>query len=129
MLLEATGDCKDLRGGKDVGGRALSTTAGTMIAGSTSYDANEAALCAVLAEWTPNRSCVARVANLRGTGTGSDFANRLNGNIFLRVTDQAASTTVFDDGVADVLTGGPVAGQIGGRPCRYRTLSGRYSGW
>jgi hypothetical protein len=40
-----------------------------------------------------------------GPGTGRNFANRLNGGIFLRVTDQAATTTVFDDGAADVLTG------------------------
>jgi hypothetical protein len=29
-----------------------------------------------------------------GIGTGSDYANRNNSNYFLRVTDQAATTTV-----------------------------------
>src|SRR5205823_1862977 len=76
-----------------------------LIAGSTAFDANEAALSAILAEWTSARSYAARVANLMGTGTGSDFDNRQNGCYFLRVTDQAATTTVFDDGSADVLTG------------------------
>jgi Ca2+-binding RTX toxin-like protein len=76
-----------------------------LIAGSTAFDGNEAALCAILAEWTSGRSYAARVANLTGTGTGSDFASRLNGCYFLRVTDQLATTTVFDDGAADVLTG------------------------
>jgi uncharacterized delta-60 repeat protein len=74
-----------------------------LIAGSTAFDGNEAALCAVLREWTSARSYAARVANLMGTGSGTDFANRLNGNFFLK-TD-GSGVTVFDDGSADVLTG------------------------
>jgi len=76
-----------------------------LIAGGTSFDANAAALRAVLAEWTSARSYGVRVANIMGTGTGSDYANRNNSNYFLRVTDQAATTTVFDDGSQDTLTG------------------------
>lgn len=76
-----------------------------LIAGRTAFDDNTAALCAILAEWTSARSYAARVANLMGTGSGSDYANRANGGYFLRVTDQAATTTVFDDGAEDVLTG------------------------
>lgn len=76
-----------------------------LIAGNTAFDANDAALSAILAEWTSSRSYAARVANMMGTGTGDDFANRRNMGYFLRVTDQAATTTVFDDGSADVLTG------------------------
>ena len=38
-----------------------------------------------------------------GTGSGSSFVNRSNGNVFL--TTEGASATVFDDGAADVLTG------------------------
>jgi len=67
-----------------------------LIAGSTDHDANDAALCAILAEWTSARSYAVRVQNLRD-GTGS--VDRLNGNAFL--TD----ATVHDDGVQDVLTG------------------------
>jgi uncharacterized delta-60 repeat protein/CSLREA domain-containing protein len=76
-----------------------------LIAGSTAFDANEAALSAILAEWTSASSYGVRVANIMGTGTGSDFANRNNGCFFLRVTNDAATTTVFDDGSQDTLTG------------------------
>jgi hypothetical protein len=41
------------------------------------------------------------VANITGTGSGT----RVNGDYFLRVTSQASTTTVFDDGAADVMTG------------------------
>jgi Ca2+-binding RTX toxin-like protein len=74
-----------------------------LIAGSTAFDGNEAALCAILKEWTSGRSYAARVANLMGTGSGADFANRLNGNYFLK-TD-GSGVTVFDDNSEDVLPG------------------------
>ena len=74
-----------------------------LIAGSTAFDADRAALSSVLAEWTSSRSYAIRVANILGTGSGTDFTNRLNGNTFLRPTDDNA--TVYDDGAADVLTG------------------------
>ena len=70
-----------------------------LIAGFTNFDAVDAALLSLLAEWSSTRSHADRVANLSGTGTGP----RLNGNNFLIV--QGASRTVFDDGAVDSLTG------------------------
>jgi Ca2+-binding RTX toxin-like protein len=77
-----------------------------LVAGTTSFDANEAALWALMAEWTSARDYATRTANLTGSGTGGTFATRLNGDHFLRVTTQEATTTVFDDISADALTGG-----------------------
>jgi uncharacterized delta-60 repeat protein len=76
-----------------------------LISGSTAFDGNEAALAAILAEWTSTRDYATRVANITGAGTGASFAARLNGGFFLRVTGDQATTTVYDDGAADVLTG------------------------
>jgi hypothetical protein len=70
-----------------------------LISGSTAFDADPAALRAVLAEWTSNRNYATRVANLRGDGTGP----RLNGDVFLTV--HGASATVLGDTSADTLTG------------------------
>ena len=50
-----------------------------LIAGTTAFDANEAALAAIMAEWTSGRDYATRVANLSGTGSGP----RSNGNFFL----------------------------------------------
>jgi Ca2+-binding RTX toxin-like protein len=75
-----------------------------LIAGFTDHDASDAALLAILAEWTTPRDYKTRIANLMGTGSGSDFDHRLNGNIFLKTEGQTA--TVHDDGAADKLTGG-----------------------
>jgi uncharacterized delta-60 repeat protein len=66
-----------------------------LIGGTTAFDANDRALAAVMAEWTSAHSFAARVANLSGTGVGSSFANRLNGNVFLTATGK--NPTVFDD--------------------------------
>jgi hypothetical protein len=74
-----------------------------VIGGTTQFDADEAALAAVLAEWASARDYATRVANLSGTGTGP----RLNGNTFL--TADGAAATVFDDRDRDVLTGSPGA--------------------
>jgi Ca2+-binding RTX toxin-like protein len=74
-----------------------------LIAGTTAFDGNQAALGMVMAEWTSCRSYGARVANLRGTGSGTDFENRRNGNVFL--VAGGPGRTVFDDGAADVLVG------------------------
>jgi streptogramin lyase len=71
-----------------------------LIAGSTAFDANLAALCAIVDEWNSSRDYATRVANVMGTGSGSGWAARLNGNYFLTV-----GGTVFDDGARDVLTG------------------------
>ena len=40
-----------------------------------------------------------------GLGSGTSYANRLNGNRFLTAGSTAANATVFDDGSLDVLTG------------------------
>ena len=71
-----------------------------LISGTTAFDGNEAALNHILAEWASSRSYADRVANLQGTGSGSTYANRLNGNVFLQ-----ADVSVFDDGAKDTLTG------------------------
>jgi Ca2+-binding RTX toxin-like protein len=72
-----------------------------LIAGTTAFDADEATLTAILAEWTSGRDYSTRIANLHGTGTGP----RSNGDSFLEVSGSDA--TVFDDGAIDVLNGGP----------------------
>jgi Ca2+-binding RTX toxin-like protein len=74
-----------------------------LIAGSTAFDNNDAALFAIMAEWTSARDYSTRIANLQGTGTGP----RLNGSFYLIAS--GPGRTVFDDGAVDVLTGG--AGQ------------------
>jgi hypothetical protein len=51
-------------------------------------------------EWTSTRDYAARVANLRGTGTGP----RANGGTFLTVS--GTNATVSDDGATDYLKGG-----------------------
>jgi Putative Ig domain/RTX calcium-binding nonapeptide repeat (4 copies)/PKD domain len=68
-----------------------------LIAGTTAFDANEAALRLVLAEWGAERVYGVRVANLT---SGSGSSDRRNDSVFLNVT------TVFDDGDVDLLTGG-----------------------
>jgi Ca2+-binding RTX toxin-like protein len=71
-----------------------------LIGGTTAFDANEAALAAILAEWSSGRDYATRVANLSGTGSGP----RLNGDTLLTASGPGA--TVFDDGDRDVLSGG-----------------------
>lgn len=67
------------------------------IGGATAYDANVAALDAILAEWTSARPYADRVNNLLNGGG-------LSGGNYLRATP--AGRTVFDDGAIDTLTGG-----------------------
>ncbi|HUQ69182.1 MAG TPA: autotransporter-associated beta strand repeat-containing protein, partial [Planctomycetaceae bacterium] len=67
-----------------------------LIAGFSDSDESDAALAAVMAEWTSARSYALRVANLT---SGSGSVDRLNGSYFLN------SQTVHDDDDADVLTG------------------------
>jgi fibronectin-binding autotransporter adhesin len=114
VLVGGAGDDLLVVGGADhdilIGGVGADRIVGNaaddiLIAGTSAFDANEAALCAILAEWTSGRSYAARVANLQSTGTGSDFANRKNANHLLHLTDQAATTTVFDEDSEDRLTG------------------------
>jgi Ca2+-binding RTX toxin-like protein len=82
-----------------IGGLGADTLRGNggddiLIGGTTSYDSNVAALCAVLREWgRTDISYSTRVSHLKG-GTGG-----LNGAYAL------TTATVFDDGVADTLYG------------------------
>ncbi|HMC09892.1 MAG TPA: calcium-binding protein, partial [Pirellulaceae bacterium] len=63
-----------------------------LVAGSTAHDEDDAALQAVLTEWTSGNSYEDRVDNIRN-GTGANGAFVLD------------DTTVFDDGVKDTLFG------------------------
>jgi Ca2+-binding RTX toxin-like protein len=71
-----------------------------LIAGTTAFDHNQAALAAIMAEWTSARSYADRVANLSGTGSGP----RANGNVFLIASGPAE--TVFANNAVNVLHGG-----------------------
>lgn len=113
------GDGDDLLvggGGRDllVGGRGADRIVGNegddiLIAGSLAFDATDAALASVMAEWTSSRSYGDRVKNLRGDQSGREaaFAERANADNFLAVTGNAQGrvTTLYDDDAADVLTG------------------------
>jgi autotransporter-associated beta strand protein len=97
-------------GGRDllIGGRDSDLLVGgadddLLIAGTTTYDDHDTALLAILAEWTSSRNYQTRIANLRGTGSGPSFANRLNGDFFLNA--DGPLRTVFDDGAIDILSG------------------------
>jgi Ca2+-binding RTX toxin-like protein len=70
-----------------------------LIGGNTVFDAKPAALEAIQAEWSSPRSYEARVANLRGVGSGPRF----NGNYVLR--SDGPDRTLFDDDDEDKLTG------------------------
>jgi hypothetical protein len=59
-----------------------------LIGGTTAWDANDAALCAIMQEWTR---------------TDADYATRI---AHLRAAGLLTGTTVFDDGASDTLTGG-----------------------
>jgi hypothetical protein len=64
-----------------------------LIGGVTSFDANPAALCAVMKEWTrTDRSYADRISDLR-------YGGGLNGSVMLN------EATVFNDTDADVMTG------------------------
>src|SRR5262249_10124047 len=66
-----------------------------LVAGTTDFDVNEAALCAVMDEWTRSDADYAtRIGHLTGSMPGG-----LNG--LYRLT----AATVHDDGMADRLTG------------------------
>jgi Ca2+-binding RTX toxin-like protein len=74
-----------------------------LIAGTTAFDANDTALRSIMAEWSSSRDYGARLANLMGTGSGTNFQTRLNGTVYLKMIGPDA--TVFDDGAVDILTG------------------------
>ncbi len=103
MIGDDTGSDKKGRniliGGTDADRLTGSSGDDILIAGSTDFDANDAALRAILAEWSsllPSHVYATRVQNLRdGTGSG----DRLNGAFFL------TAATVHDDAAVDTLTG------------------------
>jgi Ca2+-binding RTX toxin-like protein len=110
VLVGGAGDNVLLAGsGRDVliGGSGTNVLLGLggddlLIAGSTAFDSNVTALQAILAEWSSGRDYLTRIANLTGTGSGADFANRLNGDNFL-----VAGQTVFGDAGNSLVVGGP----------------------
>jgi hypothetical protein len=67
-----------------------------LIAGTTAFDANAAALNAIMAEWTSAHDYTTRVNNLTN---GSGSPSRLNGNYFLQL-----GQTVFNDAYTDTLS-------------------------
>jgi hypothetical protein len=66
-----------------------------LVDGTTNYDSQDAALLAILAEWTSSSSYADRLANLRSGVAG--------GTVWLT---KGISPTVFSDGQVDTLTGG-----------------------
>ena len=68
-----------------------------LLAGTTSYDQNQTALAAILAEWSSSRPLAARAANLR---SGSGPVLSAGGIMLVR------NQTVFDDSGVDSLMGG-----------------------
>ena len=66
-----------------------------LVGNRVTFENNPVALQFVLAEWTSNRSYSSRIANLRGTGSGT----RLNGTTFLN------ASTVLNDNAIDTLMG------------------------
>jgi Ca2+-binding RTX toxin-like protein len=72
------------------------------------YSARNAALEAILAEWTSTRSLAARKANLMGDEDNPGFANRANDHYFLKTAGDEGDpeiATVFNDDAKDVMTG------------------------
>jgi Ca2+-binding RTX toxin-like protein len=74
-----------------------------LIGGTTSFDGNDGALAAIMAEWTSAHDYATRVANLTDQAGSAGFQYRLNGAFFL--LDQGSGQTVFNDSGADTLTG------------------------
>jgi uncharacterized delta-60 repeat protein len=94
LLIGYGGDRLVSNGGQDI-----------LIAGSTSYDFDEVALSAIMAEWTSSDSLAARVANLTDNTASPYFsATRNNGNYFL--LDSGPNQTVFNDFSTDTVTAG-----------------------
>lgn len=98
-------DIIDGQNGRDIliGGAGGDTLTGgsdndVLIGGNTSFDGNIAVLLALMAEWTSNNSYSARISHLTGATSGG-----LNGGFTLH---GPPSATVFDDAIADTLTGG-----------------------
>jgi hypothetical protein len=92
--------------GRDVlfGGAGLDVLAAgqdddIVVSGTSSYEADESALAAIVAEWTSARDFVTRQRNLLD---GSGSFDRLNDQYFLELGE-----TVLDDGQNDTTSGGP----------------------
>jgi hypothetical protein len=85
-----------------IGGTGSDTLIGNrddiLVAGTTSFDADQASLNAILLEWYSSRSFTERVENLTGQ-VNSTSAQRLNGNVYLTLA------TVQDDGARDLVFG------------------------
>ena len=99
------------RGGRDliIGGTGSDFIVGNsgediLVAGTTAFDANAAARDAIMAEWTSSRDYTTRVENITNSGSGIDFDDRLNGDVFLIAS--GVDATVFDDEATDLLIGG-----------------------
>src|SRR5262249_61658588 len=89
------GDRRVSSGGQDI-----------LIAGSTSYNSNEVALGALLAEWSSTDSLATRIADLTDNTASPYFTGGLNGNYFL--LNSGPNQTVFNDGGnTDTITAGP----------------------
>jgi hypothetical protein len=93
-----------------------------LIGGYTDFDGNEAALAAVMAEWTSGHSRAERIAHLQGRGSGP----RLNGNVFLTTTGPHA--TVHAGHGPDWLLGNPgqdwFVGEGDGHPAKKKHCKG-----
>jgi len=87
-----------------LGNDSLTGAAGDdiLIAGTTSYDDQEAAWIAILAEWSSTRTFAVRTANILGPGT----TGRANGTNYLnRAADSIADTVFSELGSTDNLLG------------------------
>lgn len=72
-----------------------------VIGGTTSHDSNQAALCAIMAEWSrTDATYLTRVSHLQAPPKGKGGVAGLNGSYFLN------TSTVFDDAAIDDLRGG-----------------------
>ena len=69
-----------------------------LVGDASTYESNEQALAAIMAEWTSPRDFATRQKNLQD---GSGSPNRLNDSYFLLL-----GSTAFDDGESDVVAGG-----------------------
>jgi Ca2+-binding RTX toxin-like protein len=77
-------------------GKGDSQGGSILVAGETAYDANDAALEAILAEWTSRRSRSRRAHNLLN---GRGARHRLNGSVFLN------AKTIKSHRTADTMVG------------------------
>ena len=98
----AGGDSRDLLfGGADADKIAGQDLSDIIVSGTTSHDANPAALFAIQTEWTRTDNTTSqRVSNIRN-GAGLTQGYKLVGN-----NPTYANNTVFDDGARDTLSGG-----------------------